>query len=863
MSEDGNHSPDTGFTAMPSPSPDPAPADEPRPDPGPPAEVLPPTPVVLSIEGGFGSGGARPVLAALTADALWLQDTWRLRHVPLSALAGIEMLPNGKELALTVPPGPSAERFRLTFAGVARARLWHGELLARREQLPAEAPPATRRVPEGVALVKGGPGPSHVVVGQVEFSARTPRTADRGLQLRAALLGADAVVWLWRQKGFDSGQGNRHVSGTAIRVEDAAERQQLRKRWFGDEVRSLANRMLLLLVIRVALLLLVGAFCAGASRLHEATGEEPGEALKKSGLAFGLFFAWPLVLVVLLRLLRRPELLPAAGLALLAATTGRGLTVMAAHVLAVRGAELTGPVWCLLLDPVDWAFILLGLALFARARRLASDAPDILPPGGTAVAPTRGAWSRALLGLSGVFALVLLGFAGTFRYRASTYLAQPGIEPRREQEALLAFSRGGDLMDRDENAAAERSFRDSLRVWEELTRGPAVPPAYRANLGRTLYDLALACHRQGRLDEAESYYARVVAVGDQLGDDPAADADFRRCLAESRRVVAELREDRVARLLDEKDKLGIRKYEEAVVKGQQGGAEAAGLYGEAIALWEEILPQAPSRDIRRYVASRLAAAYLQVGDLRQRQGQRREAEAALLKAIEYGEEAVKLAPDRPLARRNLDLARQMLEDQREEDLQKEVVRLCAARRFADAAATWARCIEEQEELLRAGKDSDAVSRRLAVRLARSAWFLAHCPDGRVRDTKAAVNRARRATELQRDVGEHWYTLAMVQYRNRDWGGSLKSLEQLKAREGEHDGSDWLLIAMNRYQLKQRKEAREAFQKAVEWIEERQRQGEDNAALRLQYEMMRPGLESLRREAEDLLQGKDPGGRGIG
>jgi tetratricopeptide (TPR) repeat protein len=704
-----------------------------------------------------------------------------------------------------------------------------------------------------------------VVVGQVEFSARTPRTADRGLQLRAALLGADAVVWLWRQKGFDSGQGTRHVSGTAIRVEDAAERQQLRKRWFGDEVRSLANRMLLLLVIQVALLLLVSAFCAGASRFHEATGEEPGEALKKSGLALGLFFAWPLVLLVLLRVLRRPELLPAVGLALLAATTGRGLTVMAAHALAVRaaGSAPASLMWCSLVDPVDWAFILLGLVLFVRARRLAGDAPDILPPGGTAVAPTRGAWSRALLGLSGVFALVLLGFAGTFRYQASTYLAQPGIDPRRDQEALLAFNRGGDLMDRDENAAAEQSFRDSLRVWEELTGGPAVPPAYRANLGRTLYDLALVCHRQGRLDEAESYYARVVAVGDQLGDDPAADTDFRRCLAESRRVVAELREDRAMRLLDEKDKLGTRKYEAAVVKDQQGGAEAAGLYGEAIALWEEILPQATAPDTRRYVVSRLAAAYLQVGDLRQRQGQRREAESALLKAINYGEEAVKLAPDRPLAGHNLERARQMLEGQREEDLREEIRRLCAAGRFADAAATWARCIEEQEELLRAGTDREAVSRRLAGRLTQSAWFLAHCPDGRVRDTKAAVKRARRATELQPEVAEHWYTLATVQYRNRDWGGSLKSLEQLKAREGEHDGSDWLLIAMNRYQLGQRKEARDAFQKAVEWIEERQRQGEDNAVLRLQYEMMRPGLESLRREAEDLLQGKDPEGRGIG
>jgi hypothetical protein len=54
-----------------------------------------------------------------------------------------------------------------------------------------------------------------------------------------------------------------------------------------------------------------------------------------------------------------------------------------------------------------------------------------------------------------------------------------------------------------------------------------------------------------------------------------------------------------------------------------------------------------------------------------------------------------------------------------------------------------------------------------------------------------------------------------------------------------------------------------LRKAVEWVDERKRQAEDNPVLRFQYELMRPALESLRREAEDLLQGKDPADRGIG
>jgi tetratricopeptide (TPR) repeat protein len=866
MTEDGNTYLDDDITAVPPPPAEPAPLDEPDPGPDPTAEVFPPTPAALRVVGKSGAGRARQVMAVLTADALWLQDTWRLRHVPLSDPDGVETRAGGKQLVLTFRPEVCNGELRLTFAGADEGRRCHDELQARRRQVPADAPPPARHVPEGVALVVGEPGPSHVVVGRVEFTGRTARASDRGLQLRAALRGADAVVRVWRHKCFDAGDGNRHVSGVAVRVEDTAERERLRRRWFADEVRGLVKRMLLLLVSQVALLLLVSAFCAGASSLHAATGETPLQALRSSALALGLFYAWPLLLLVLLSVLRRPQLLPAAGLAVLAATTGRGLTVMAAHLLAVRtaGGALTGATSCFLVDPVEWAFAILGLMLSVRAWRLAGDAPNMLPPEEGRAAPTaRKAWARGLLALTAVFALALLGFTGTGRYQMSAYLAQPGIDPRREHEALLAFNRGVAFADREELAAAERAFQDSLRQWEELTKGPAVPPAYRAYLGRALYNLAWICHRMGRLDEAESYYARAVAAGEQVTGDPAADDEFQRCLAEARRLVAELRADKLRRLLDEKDELGVRKYEEAQVKAPQEAAEAVGLYAQAITLWEEILPQATAPDYRRFAVARLAAAHLELSDLRQQQGQRREAETALLKAIEYGEQAVALAPNRPLPRHKLELARQMLERQREQDLQEEIGRLYTAERFGDAAEMWSQRIEEQEELLRAGQDREAATRRLAGRLARFAWFLAHCPDGRVRDTKAAVKNARRATELQPDAGDYWYTLAMVQYRGRDWRGSLASLEQLKAREGEFDASDWLLVAMNRHRLKQRDEAREALRKAVEWIDERKRQAEDNAVLRFQYELMRPALESLRREAENLLQGNDPTERGIG
>jgi hypothetical protein len=47
------------------------------------------------------------------------------------------------------------------------------------------------------------------------------------------------------------------------------------------------------------------------------------------------------------------------------------------------------------------------------------------------------------------------------------------------------------------------------------------------------------------------------------------------------------------------------------------------------------------------------------------------------------------------------------------------------------------------------------------------------------------------------------------------------------------------------------------------VEEQQRKAEDNALLRSQYEMARPAIEALRREAERLIERKGPAGDRVG
>jgi len=327
-------------------------------------------------------------------------------------------------------------------------------------------------------------------------------------------------------------------------------------------------------------------------------------------------------------------------------------------------------------------------------------------------------------------------------------------------------------------------------------------------------------------------------------------------------ALSDVQEVKLAKLLEEKEQTALRKYEEAQVKADQGDIAAQILYEEAIALWEEVLSQATDPAYRKFAVARLATAYLQLGELQQQLGKRSQAESTLGKAIDYGERAVAAEPERPLLSHNLEVARRLLGGLREQALQEQMTELCSAHRFADAIDLCVRSIEEREKQVGSGKDRDAAVWRLAYRLDQFAWFLAHCPDGRFRDTEAAIKHARRATELQPDAGDYWYTLAMVQYRSGDWRDSLASLDKVKAEQGEFSAVDWLLVAMNRQQLKQRQDARAALRKAIEWLEEQERKAEGNPLLRLQYEMMRSNIEALRQEAVNLIEGEDSAGRRV-
>ena len=749
----------------------------------------------------------------------------------------------------------------LSFPNVEAGEYWYTELLAR-QQAGANPLPPEQYVPEGIALLRRTPNVPHEIVGQVECTDQNFWRAERGLQLRAGTWGADAIFGVKDVRSRDPGPSACHVSGLAVRVEDATAREQLRFRWYGENISILCQQILLLLVIQGAVLFLTALFCSSTSNLGVGVGETLSETLMSMGLGLAIFSGWPLFLVLLLRVLRWPGLLRAVGIAVLVATTGRGLTVWAAHILAgwsQYGNHTASELW-VVADPIIWVFILFGMVLCRQAWRHARDARKILPWEMQTVSTARKVWSRGLLAATCVYAVVLLGWLGMSRYEHSVYWLQPGVDTEGEHKALLAFNEGLIHAKKEDWAAANTSWERSLRLWEKLTEGRSSPANYRRNLAITLYNLGWLRERQGRHDEAIPYYDRAVALDEKLKDPRDRDDEFNKVMVDAHQAQDEMRARKNAQLLDEKEKAGIRKFKEAEVKAVNGDVAAENLFREGIALWEEVQARRKDEEYQLFASKRLAWAYLLLGEFQLDLAKHNEAKAALTRAIEYGEKAVFREPESPNARRYLEQARQRVDEIADAAQEKELDALLNAQRYADAIALCSRRVKEQEEQLRAGKDREAGEGRLAYRVDRFAWLLAHCPDGRGRDLKEALKNAHQATVLRPNFGNYWYTLALVQYRTGAWQDSIDSLDHVKARESGFDGSCWFLLAMNRQQLKQKAEARAALAKAEDWLKEQERQAKDNALLQSRLEMTRPILDQLRREAFNLIEGRNPAAR---
>jgi tetratricopeptide (TPR) repeat protein len=97
-----------------------------------------------------------------------------------------------------------------------------------------------------------------------------------------------------------------------------------------------------------------------------------------------------------------------------------------------------------------------------------------------------------------------------------------------------------------------------------------------------------------------------------------------------------------------------------------------------------------------------------------------------------------------------------------------------------------------------------------------AWVLTSTSNVKMRDHAAAVQLARRATELGNDFAS-WNTLGIALYHTGDWKGAIEALQQSVRLQGAGQAMDWMFLAMANQQLGNTGEAKLWYERTTTWI----------------------------------------------
>jgi eukaryotic-like serine/threonine-protein kinase len=109
-----------------------------------------------------------------------------------------------------------------------------------------------------------------------------------------------------------------------------------------------------------------------------------------------------------------------------------------------------------------------------------------------------------------------------------------------------------------------------------------------------------------------------------------------------------------------------------------------------------------------------------------------------------------------------------------------------------------------------------------------AWLLASPRGSQVRDPEQALALVRQIARLSPRNAAYWSTLGAAYYRAGDWKASVAALEKSMGLRQGGDGFDWFFLAMARWQLGEKEQARRWYDKAAGW---RDRHAPDNQELR--------------------------------
>src|SRR5262249_3085978 len=150
------------------------------------------------------------------------------------------------------------------FRGDRECKDWYEQIRRLLESLPAGEKDAgmktampTARV-EPVLLLLRRPSIRYQTLGMADCTADDAGMAEMGLKVSAALMGAEAVIDVQKERSAELDRTRWRQSGTAIRAVDSNGRLEILTRWFGEQCRAIANRLLLFLALLLVARLFVG-----------------------------------------------------------------------------------------------------------------------------------------------------------------------------------------------------------------------------------------------------------------------------------------------------------------------------------------------------------------------------------------------------------------------------------------------------------------------------------------------------------------------------------------------------------------------------------------------------------------------------
>ncbi len=381
----------------------------------------------------MGFRSQRPYVA-LAPEAMWIASQAEMIQVPIGAITRVYRKKWSRELRLELNVARGRKVQRLRFGSRKECAAWLDAingLLDERAKFGCDGDTVSEPRMDPVVLLAQRPSMRFQLLGNLECRSDKVTATRAGLQIRGAMIGADAVADIHEEKLPGFLKTERRSSGVAIRAVDHDGRLELKSRWFARQAWRIGGWMLLAMLF-LAVPQMVGSLWVLLLRLFELESwlGKAERILEWDYLLTNLMPLWPLMLALGYRYLQWPQLARpvslafygliakylgvafAAAVTLAAADNGRAVFVGGAQMVGVAGS-------CFFM------FIYYSLARRAwqsyRELRLILEGEQWREP------PLRKWTGRLSLGISAAFLVAMFGLQATAQYRTIQNIEERGV----------------------------------------------------------------------------------------------------------------------------------------------------------------------------------------------------------------------------------------------------------------------------------------------------------------------------------------------------------------------------------------------------------------------------------------------------